>query len=223
MNVLKRQKGSVRRGGSTSADFVRRRRGIVAWKYGKIFIVVLILAGLSYFDRHGYFLAQQSEFDYYEGRMAVVVNVVDGDTVDIDVPDRRTGDGRTRVRLWGIDCPETAKQIGFHGSEEAIPAEPFADAATSFTRNLVLGKRVMLRLEASRVRGYYGRLLAHVVIPVDSVTGDETTLSAELLKMGFARADERWEHSMIRDYHFIEEGAKRAGVGLWGEVDDGGH
>jgi len=217
MNVLKRRKRSVRRGGSTAADFVRRRRGIVAWKYGKIFIVVLVLVGLSYFDRHGYFLAQQSEFDYYEGRVVEVVNVVDGDTVDIDVPDRTTGEGRTRVRLWGIDCPETAKQIGFHGSKEAIAAEAFADEATLFTRNLVLGKMVTLRLETSRVRGYYGRLLAHVVVTVDTVSGEETTLSAELLKAGLARADGRWEHSLIRDYHVIEEGAKRAGVGLWGD------
>jgi len=41
----------------------------------------------------------------YHGKTFTVSNVVDGDTIDIDVPDGEYE--HTRIRLWGIDTPES--------------------------------------------------------------------------------------------------------------------
>ncbi|MHC4596883.1 MAG: hypothetical protein ACYS19_18295, partial [Planctomycetota bacterium] len=49
--------------------------------------------------------AKAYDFQKYHTKTFTVVNVVDGDTVDVDVPD---GEYKyTRIRLWGIDTPET--------------------------------------------------------------------------------------------------------------------
>jgi endonuclease YncB( thermonuclease family) len=41
----------------------------------------------------------------YNGRQFAIVKVVDGDTIDIDIPDANYN--HTRIRLWGVDTPET--------------------------------------------------------------------------------------------------------------------
>ena len=41
----------------------------------------------------------------YHSKSFLVIKVVDGDTIDIDVPDEPYD--HTRIRLWGVDTPET--------------------------------------------------------------------------------------------------------------------
>jgi micrococcal nuclease len=74
---------------------------------------------------------------------ATVLKVVDGDTVDI-VDDVR---GRLRIRLLGIDTPETKKpgySIGWWGPE-----------ATEFAKTTLLGQRVAFVTDPSQ--GMYDR------------------------------------------------------------------
>jgi micrococcal nuclease len=82
---------------------------------------------------------------------AVVLKVVDGDTVDI-VDDVR---GRLRVRLLGIDTPETKKPnytIGCWGPE-----------ASQFAQETLLGQRVALIPDPTQDRtDRYGRTLAYL-------------------------------------------------------------
>src|SRR5688500_803257 len=66
---------------------------------------------------------------------AVVLKVVDGDTIDI----RDDVRGRLRIRVLGIDTPETKKPgftMGCWGSE-----------ATEFARSTMVGQRVALVLD----------------------------------------------------------------------------
>jgi micrococcal nuclease len=82
---------------------------------------------------------------------ATVLRVVDGDTVDI-VDDVR---GRLRIRLLGIDTPETKKpgySVGCWGPE-----------ASQFAISTLLGERVAFLTDASQgMYDRYGRTLAYL-------------------------------------------------------------
>jgi hypothetical protein len=71
------------------------------------------------------------DFEKYHEKTFAVVNVTDGDTIDINVPDDKYN--HTRVRLWGIDAPETKNPktgIMYFGPE-----------AADFTKNQLLESR----------------------------------------------------------------------------------
>jgi micrococcal nuclease len=81
---------------------------------------------------------------------ALVLKVVDGDTVDI-VDDVR---GRLRIRLLGIDTPETKKPgftVGCGGPE-----------ASKFAKSALLGQRVAFVTDPSQgMYDRYGRTYLH--------------------------------------------------------------
>lgn len=147
--------------------------------------------------------ADTNDFEKYDGREFLVIKVVDGDTMDIDEPD---GEKKfTRIRLWGVDTPETSKSPGgemYYGSQ-----------ASEFARGLTLGKYVVIHLDAgNNTRGKYGRLLAYVELP------DGRILNEALLSEGYAYADLRFKHSMYDEYIERQAEAQEAGKGLWGQV-----
>ena len=146
--------------------------------------------------------AKAGDFEKYHAKTFTVINVVDGDTIDIDVPDGKSE--RTRIRLWGVDTPETKhpqKGVMYFGPE-----------AAEFTRESTLGKKVTIYLEKHRTRGYYGRLLAYVQLP------DERFLNEVLLTEGYAYADTRFRHSFYHRYKQLESAARGQKKGLWEKV-----
>ena len=100
---------------------------------------------------------------------ATMARIVDGDTIDVTI------DGhRERVRLIGIDTPETKKAN--------TPVQCFGPEATKFTTSL-LPVGTALHLERDIVgRDDYGRLLAYVY-----VAGDGTFVNLRIIREGFAR------------------------------------
>lgn len=165
--------------------------------------ILLILAILVYADRRGWLLAPgNDDLPAYHGRVASVTRVIDGDTIDVNLPDAM-GDNSptTRIRLWGIDAPEMAH---FDQVEE-----PLARDATALAEEFLRGRDVRLFLEPQRPRDSYGRVLAHVE------TGDGRSLNEALLEAGLARADDRWPHTRLTRYAQVELAARRAQVGLW--------
>lgn len=147
--------------------------------------------------------AQQSpahDFNKYHGKTFMVIHVVDGDTLDIDIAD--SNQSRTRIRLQGVDAPET-------GSEE-FGVMYFGPEAAEFARKLVLGKRITVYLdEGSQTRGKYGRLLAYVQL------ADRSYLNEALLAEGFAYADLRFRHSLYNKYVQLEANGRSSRKGLW--------
>jgi micrococcal nuclease len=130
------------------------------------------------------------------------VKIVDGDTLDIDVPD--VNHNHTRIRLWGIDSPETKSQnsgVMYFGPE-----------ATDFAEKSTLGKQVTIFLEEHDTRGKYGRLLAYVQLP------DGRFLNEVLLSEGFAYADLRFRHGLYQKYKQLESSARRQQKGLWERI-----
>jgi len=146
--------------------------------------------------------AKAYDLEKYHKKTLTVVKVVDGDTIDIDIPDANKN--YTRIRLWGIDTPETKSE------EPAVRS--LGLQAAEFTAKLALGKQVTVYLEEHRTRGKYGRLLAYVQLP------DDRFLNQVLVAEGFAYADLRFRHSLYHRYQQLEASARRQKKGLWEEV-----
>ena len=124
-----------------------------------------------------------------------VRRVVDGDTLLM-----QSGD---RVRLQGIDTPETVR--------ENYPVEPWGPQASAFTKEFVreASGRVKLTFGNERLDGY-GRYLAFVW------DGDKM-LNEELVRAGLAEARLGWNYSstLKRRLRLAQEEAKRAQRGIW--------
>jgi len=147
--------------------------------------------------------AKAHDFEKYHAKTFTVVNVVDGDTIDIDIPDGKYE--HTRIRLWGIDTPET--------KSTKFGVMYFGPEAADFTRRLVLGKQVTIYLDRGKdTRGKYGRLLAYIQLP------DGRFLNEALLTEGFAYADLRFRHSFYNKYRQLEALARSQKKGLWENV-----
>ncbi|MGH2982965.1 MAG: thermonuclease family protein [Solirubrobacterales bacterium] len=105
---------------------------------------------------------------------ARVSEVVDGDTIEVELPDGSTDD----VRYIGIDTPETVKP--------GTPVECGGPEAHRVNERLVGGRQVTLRLGDER-RDRYGRLLAYVYLPGAGRNGGALFVNAELVRRGLAR------------------------------------
>jgi len=163
------------------------------------------LAALIAADRHGLLLKRTGDWARFHGKAFVVQRVIDGDTLDVMAPGATAvKENLTRVRLWAIDTPELARR------DRGTPAEPFAQEAKAFAMRVCEGKIVTLQLEAHRLRGKYGRLLAFVVLE------DGRCLNAMLVERGLARAERRFSHSRLKEYEALEARAKAARQGMWG-------
>lgn len=103
------------------------------------------------------------------GRNATMISVVDGDTIDVNV-----GGHRERVRLIGIDTPETKKPN--------TPVQCYGPEATKFTKSLLPADEA-LHLERDVVaRDDYGRILAYVYL-----AGDGQFINLTIIRNGYAR------------------------------------
>ncbi|MBA7635512.1 hypothetical protein ES703_43116 [subsurface metagenome] len=194
------------KGKSTYAMSRRRRTGII--------ILCLLLAALFIrldhssirrkWQRQPKSAEQRKAYDFekYHAKTFTVVKVVDGDTIDIDIPDINSN--HTRIRLWGIDTPES--------KSPKTGVMYFGPQAAEFTRKLTLGKPVQVYLDTTRTRGKYGRLLAYVQLP------DRKFLNEVLLIEGFAYADLRFRHNFYNKYPQLEASARRQKKGLWEKV-----
>lgn len=177
-------------------------------------LVALVVLALIWLDRsflsnrsHSKPKSQQqqatSDFEKYHGRTFNVIKIIDGDTIDINVPDGEFE--HTRIRFWGVDTPET--------KNPKTGTMFFGPEATEFVTELVLGSRVCIYLDTgNRTRGKYGRLLAYVQLP------DASFLNEVLLSEGFAYADLRFRHSLYQTYQQLEAVARSQKKGLWKEV-----
>ena len=146
---------------------------------------------------------------------ATVVNVVDGDTIDVTYSDG----SKTRIRILGIDAPElsgnTPDEYGGRDTE-------CLDDWGRKTRELVKkrlgcsdwdcpeGKKVKVELDpAAEKHDRYDRLLAYVYV-------SNNDLGSMLLEEGMARV---WQPppdiARIDDYFAMEEEAQSNREGLW--------
>ena len=140
------------------------------------------------------------DFQKYHRKTFTALKVIDGDTIDINIPDGEHED--TRIRLIGVDTPET--------KHPTVGLMYYGPQATEYTTTEALGKQVTIMLDpAGDQRDRYGRLLAYVVLP------DGRVLNAELIKNGYGYAYLSFPHSEFITYQFFMEQAISGKRGLW--------
>lgn len=190
----------------TYAMSKRRRSGIIALSV--LWVILLVWldhrpAARRWRQQLSSHEQSQADHEKYHAATFKVVAVIDGDTIDIDVPD---GANRsTRIRLLGIDAPETAGDYS--------QTMYFGPQAKEFAKELLLGQSVTVYLDAPNpTRGKYGRLLAYVRLP------DGRFANEVLLTEGFAYADVRFDHSLFNKYRQLEASARSRAKGLWPNV-----
>lgn len=151
---------------------------------------------------------------------ATVVNVVDGDTIDVkyvagaELP-------ATRIRMIGVDTPEV------HGR-----TEPYGAEASAFTKEQLTGKTVWLEKDVSDT-DRYGRALRYVWLtePPAEPTENEVRqhmFNAILVLQGYAQASTYPPDVKYSDlFAQLQREAREAARGLWaleseqsGETED---
>ncbi|MDD4888953.1 MAG: thermonuclease family protein [Phycisphaerae bacterium] len=168
--------------------------------------ILLAAAALVYYLSHrGAQSPLPGEDDYlrYHNKTFRVVNVVDGDTLDLDAPDGEHS--HTRVRLWGVDTPETV-------DPRKSGADYYGREASDFSKRTAGGQDIRVELVPNKTRDTYDRLLAYIYLP------DGTMLNERLLEGGFGYADTRFGHVRMERFKRLESRAEKAKQGLWKDV-----
>ncbi len=129
-----------------------------------------------------------------------VVKVVDGDTIDVDM-----NGSKERIRLIGIDAPESVAPNQ--------PVECFGKEASMHLNELLTNKSVKLESDSTQAdRDRYGRLLRYVFL-------DGIDVNKQLLQYGFAREytynNKTYQHQ--QEFRQAEHEAAIAKLGLWQE------
>jgi micrococcal nuclease len=127
------------------------------------------------------------------GTTAFVQRAVDGDTLLLA--------DQTRVRLLGVDTPETKRPHS--------PVQPFGQEAHEFTRVHVEHRNVRLEFDKER-RDKYDRVLAYVYV-------DDWFLNEELIRAGLGRAitNHPYSEQMKRRFRAAEREARSERRGMW--------
>lgn len=139
---------------------------------------------------------------------ATLVDVTDGDTVDISLKSRNE-----TVRFLGVDTPETHEEnspgeFGLaNNSINRACLRRHGEEATRFVESH-LDKTVEIRTDSkSDRRGSYGRLLAYIYNENESV-------NRMLLENGLARMYDS-PFSKREEYLRLEEEAREKEIGVW--------
>ncbi len=191
----------------------RRRKRYAISRTRKNALLVLfflfILPALMMLDRWAGVSVRQSvkatlynsdDWKKYHEQQFLVTAVIDGDTIDLKIPDKEYP--TTRVRLLGVDTPETKNpQTG---------VMYFGPEASEFTRQLCENKTVVVLLDSKAdQRDKYGRLLAYIRLP------DGTVLNERILAEGYGYAYLPYEHTHFDTYLELQNQALQSSAGLW--------
>lgn len=137
-----------------------------------------------------------------DGELALVIDVIDGDTIRIE----RENGAIDRVRYIGIDTPELAN--------DDRPAEPYGPQATVANARFVEDQIVVLETDTSD-RDRYDRLLRYVWVETDD---GWVMVNERLVALGLAEV-KAYEPDTKYHPYFLEsqEQARSAGRGMHGE------
>jgi micrococcal nuclease len=133
---------------------------------------------------------------------ATIINVVDGDTMDVSTG----GDDTLRVRLIGLDAPESVHPDASKNTEMGW-------IASEYTNSQLLGKEVSLEFDVQEL-DEYGRALAYVWL-------DNELFNAKIIRNGYAQVSTyppnvKYTNLLVES----QEQAREAGVGMWSATEE---
>ncbi|GHV23197.1 hypothetical protein AGMMS49959_15550 [Planctomycetales bacterium] len=167
----------------------------------------LVVAGLAaaYFYSRGDADAADRSRRVRETRQ--IVRVVDGDTLLLD--------GKERVRLLGVDTPESKEsdklyRVAAEAGVKLADVVALGKLATAETEKLCRdGKCQLVYDEQQGRKDNYGRTLAYVYLP------DGVSLNAELIKRGYATVYRHYQYGEKKRFLALEAEARADRRGLW--------
>ncbi|HQY88309.1 MAG TPA: thermonuclease family protein [Tepidisphaeraceae bacterium] len=162
----------------------------------QIVLAIIIVGALGY-GRFGPRATYPSDWKRFDHAKANVVEVIDGDTIDVDV---MIGDKlvRERIRLLGTDAPELTDYWG--------------ERAMQYTKTRSTRAPVLIRLDEIETRDPDGRLLAYVWL------AENDMLNEALVRDGQAYAYRVRTYQLSSRIREAEGDAARSRRGIWKEV-----
>lgn len=153
-------------------------------------------------------LGSKSEIQTPEGSSSanlskfLVTKVIDGDTFEIEA-----GNEKFKVRMIGVDTPETV--------DPRRPVGCFGKTASEETKRLIEGKQVILTKDISET-DKYNRLLRYVFLPLSDK--ENLFINDYLVRQGFANASSYPPDVKYDDRFAQAEAEARENLrGLWSE------
>lgn len=142
-------------------------------------------------------LNEQKKSVVLENEEAVVLRVIDGDTIQV----LNSEGTEETVRMLLIDTPESV-----HPNK---PSEKFGKEASDFTKKYLQGKKITLE-KGVVDKDRYGRTLAYVFV-------DGTNFNKLLIEKGYARVAYVQEPNTkyLDEFKKAEEKAKEKGLNIW--------
>jgi micrococcal nuclease len=130
---------------------------------------------------------------------AKVIKVIDGDTIDYEK------DGvKKRVRLMGIDTPET--------KDPRKPVQCFGLTAAAKTKELLEGKTASFQKDSKESLDKYGRELLYVYAP------DGMMVNRYLVAEGYAFATPQYHFDRREEFVNLEKESRISSKGLWNDT-----
>ena len=121
-----------------------------------------------------------------------VTRVVDGDTIDVDLDLGFDIIYKCRVRLYGIDTPESRTR----NKDEKVRGK----LAAKFLQNAISnGENVILQTQLKDSKGKFGRVLASVVVDEININQQMVTNHLAVRYEGQSKKDIQLEHLKNRD------------------------
>jgi len=121
-----------------------------------------------------------------------VTRVVDGDTIDVDLDLGFDIIYKCRVRLYGIDTPESRTRNKDEKVRGKLAAKFLQDAISN-------GKNVILQTQLKDSKGKFGRVLASVVVDEININQQMVTNHLAVRYEGQSKKDIQLEHLKNRD------------------------
>ena len=115
--------------------------------------------------------------DPYVYRIRSVHKVVDGDTIDADIDLGFDISLTKRIRLAGVDTPESRTK-DVHEKELGLESKEWLKNRLQFAKDIII------RTELPDSTEKYGRIIGHLFI-----NGEETSLNNQMINEGYA-----WEY-----------------------------
>ena len=133
----------------------------------------------------------------YDYRVKKLINVIDGDTIDVDIDLGFDISLTKRVRMAGIDTPESRTSDKF---EKALGLE----AKEYLKKHIKAAKTVVIRTEKMDSSEKYGRILGWVYLD-----GDSESINNKMIMDGYA-----WGYlgeTKIKDFDALKAQRKKSG------------
>jgi len=130
-----------------------------------------------------------------------VIKVSDGDTIQLTTPEQT----KLKVRLYGIDAPETPK-INRQSGQAHQPGQPYGEEAQKALKDKIMGKQVKLEiLDIDKYRRMVGMVWLN-----------ERNINLEMVREGYAEAFVEYLKPPYKaEFLKAEQEARAGGKNIW--------